>query len=732
MTVVPLVEQAVALAASGLAVFPLGPTRVPLEGSHGYLDASSDEAVVRRLFAADRIENIGIATGERSGIDILDLDPRNGSDDFPDLARLPVTRVYETRRGGRHYVFRHAPGLRCSAGRIALGVDVKADGGYATYHPAAGCPVLVEGPIVDWPDWLLNRAIVPVRTSAAATGNASSAVTVSARDAINILDALPNPESNSRDSYVAVMLAASGAAAASDDPEGVGAAAIRWADRWPGSPGHAVEADRWESDWSHRGEGPAGFAHLHARACREIDGFAAKAAAGEFPPLSPPLPAPKGSSMRDQFAHPADCATGERRGYIIKHFLAPGDVGAIVGQPGTGKSMLAPYLAYAVAQGVPVFGLRTKQGRTMYLAAEDAAGMRQRIHALYQAKGDAPDFAVVPCGSLRDEANVRDLHDAVSDWKPALVVIDTLGAAFAGMDENSAVDMGNVVALVRRLARDGCAVLLVHHIAKSSTDRSPRGHSVLNGTLDVSLCLEDRDADGVIRGKLGKNRNGTTDRQIAFRYSVVDIGTDEDGDSITAPMAIELEPGEAAPKPKLTPVAVRILSVLRVMASETGEVAEADWRARCDDERAASPSEKPDSRNKAFNRGYQALLSTGAVTAEKGIVRLAGAVAPEFSQCGTSGSDTERADTPGQIAVSSKPLFSTASDSGDKSGHSRNALLLSTRQRRAESGQTRTTPLGVVRCPVSAGSPDLSLKELMNGFDPATAVRVRRGHASRT
>ncbi len=710
-----LLGQALALAAAGLAVFPLGPTRVPLRDSHGHLDASKDSADVRRLFAAPAAANIGVATGEISGIDILDTDPRNGAGDWSDAGRLPVTRTYETRRGGRHFVFRHAPGLRCSTGRIAPGVDVKSNGGWATYHPAAGCPVLVEGPIADWPDWLLPKAMAPVRNSPAA--NRLEGGAVSARSAIEILDALPNPQSNGRDVYVAVMLAAAGAADASDDPAAVGAAAVGWAARWPESPGYSLEADRWEYDWSRRGQGSAGFPQLLARAYRDVEGFAAAHAGAEFPPL-PPVPhetvRPGRLPMRQRFLHPLDCETAPRRGYVVKGIIAPGDVAAIIGAPGAGKSMLAPRIAYAVAQGAPVFGMRTRQGRTLYVAAEDFTGLTQRIHALRRQFGDAPDFALVDCGNLGAEIEVEELRAAVADYMPTLVIIDTLGAAWAGMDENSAQDMGRVVALSRDLARTGCAVLLVHHTAKHG-DGSPRGHSVLNGTLDSVLRLEPRDADGIVRGTMTKNRNGTTDRNIAFRFTVSEIGRDEDGDTITAPMAIELEPGDMAPKARLTPVAGRILKVLRVMSLGTGEASEAEWRARCDDERAASASDVSESRQRAFNRGYQDLLSTGLVTAEGDIVRLAGNHAPEFAARVAVGDISKRSDTTGQGAAPPNSLILRGSDKSDKSGQVEKATSLSARQRRAGIGQTRTHPLGVSDCPMSAGSPEISLHEMAHG-----------------
>ncbi len=131
--------------------------------------------------------------------------------------------------------------------------------------------------------------------------------------------------------------------------------------------------------------------------------------------------------------HPADCETGPRRGYVVKGLLAPGDVGAIVGAPGCGKSMLAPLIGYAVAQGQAVMGMRTKPASVLYVAAEDATGMRQRVHALKLRHGDAPDFALCETGNLREPGPVTLLRDTVADYAPALVFIDTLGAAWAGL-----------------------------------------------------------------------------------------------------------------------------------------------------------------------------------------------------------------------------------------------------------------------------------------------------------
>src|SRR5262249_14583078 len=48
----------------------------------------------------------------------------------------------------------HPEGLRCSTGKLARGIDVKADGGCAIWWPAAGLPVLHDAAPAPWPDWL--------------------------------------------------------------------------------------------------------------------------------------------------------------------------------------------------------------------------------------------------------------------------------------------------------------------------------------------------------------------------------------------------------------------------------------------------------------------------------------------------------------------------------------------------------------------------------------------------
>jgi hypothetical protein len=165
-------QEAQVLAADGLAVFPCNSHKHPrCEG--GYTAATTDPAAIAALWAACPGPLVGVATGAVSGLDVLDIDPRNGGQDWLHKHQedLPRTRTHETAGGGAHLLFNHAPGLRCSLSRIAPGVDVKADGGYLIWYPAvdpAHWPWPAVAPrqlkiqhaerLAPWPEWLLEKA----------------------------------------------------------------------------------------------------------------------------------------------------------------------------------------------------------------------------------------------------------------------------------------------------------------------------------------------------------------------------------------------------------------------------------------------------------------------------------------------------------------------------------------------------------------------------------------------
>ena len=354
-------------------------------------------------------------------------------------------------------------------------------------------------------------------------------------------------------------------------------------------------------------------------------------AGDDFAALTPAPDRPAGGARGLRLLSLHDCDAAPDRGYVLKHMLAPGDLGALIGSPGGGKSVVGPYIAYRIAQGQLAFGCRTKPGPVLYVAAEDAIGMRGRLAALRRVYGDAPNLHLVEGLSdlhSPDSPDRAELARIVAEVRPVLIVLDTLAMAFPGLEENSAEAMGRVVAVGRGLARGGAAVMLVHHTTKAG-DGTPRGHSILNGALDVVIELDRAGEDGVIRGYLRKNRNGPCDRAIAFKIGTVEHGTDADGDAIIRPYCVEIGGDAAASKraDRLTPNTKAHLRVLQGL--EPTDVAPNGlpavrvdlWRDRCHMKRVCSSDEQR-VRNTAFRRAYADLAERGLIEAHASVVWL--------------------------------------------------------------------------------------------------------------
>jgi hypothetical protein len=152
-----------------LKSFPCRADKTPA-CTHGFDDATADPQVMDRLWSdvwpCNRPALVGVATGAINGIDVLDIDGKSGGAKwyFQNLHRIPPTRTQQS-RCGLHLVFQHAAGLTCSRDLISDGVDVRADGGYAVWWPASegrshgnAGHVLRDGPIAEWPAWLLEKA----------------------------------------------------------------------------------------------------------------------------------------------------------------------------------------------------------------------------------------------------------------------------------------------------------------------------------------------------------------------------------------------------------------------------------------------------------------------------------------------------------------------------------------------------------------------------------------------
>ncbi len=156
MTTSSALTAARTLIGMGYACFPCRQHKRPA-CPHGFQDAVLDLDQLEELWRRFTGELVGVATGNVSGIAVIDIDAKHNTARkwwAEHRERLLPSRVHRTRSGGLHVIYRHRAGLACSVSRIAHGVDVRADGGYIIWWPGAGLPVLADAEITPWPQWL--------------------------------------------------------------------------------------------------------------------------------------------------------------------------------------------------------------------------------------------------------------------------------------------------------------------------------------------------------------------------------------------------------------------------------------------------------------------------------------------------------------------------------------------------------------------------------------------------
>jgi hypothetical protein len=163
------------------------------------------------------------------------------------------------------------------------------------------------------------------------------------------------------------------------------------------------------------------------------------------------------------------------------------------GEPGCGKTFTALSIALAVASGSPWLGRETRRAPVLYIAAEGVLGLKLRLRAHRERYGVSPPSTadmrfVASAIEIMQPDHVAGLlaQFNAAGFRPGLIVVDTLARVALGADENSASDMGRVVAGFDELKRQtGATVLVIHHSRKDGG--AERGSSALKGALDVMI-----------------------------------------------------------------------------------------------------------------------------------------------------------------------------------------------------------------------------------------------------
>ena len=184
------IDAALDYARRGWAVFPChtwtegrctcegigcsSPAKHPLT-ANGCKDATTDDELLVDWWTQTKgLANVAIATGESSGLVVVDVDPKSGGlDILADLEQthgnLPLTPTVQTGSGGKHYYFRYPAGTKIgNRTGIVQGIDVRGDGGYVIAPPSDHASggryswlVPSTTAVAEIPGWLLGMMQLP-------------------------------------------------------------------------------------------------------------------------------------------------------------------------------------------------------------------------------------------------------------------------------------------------------------------------------------------------------------------------------------------------------------------------------------------------------------------------------------------------------------------------------------------------------------------------------------------
>ena len=249
-----------------------------------------------------------------------------------------------------------------------------------------------------------------------------------------------------------------------------------------------------------------------------------------------PKPAKKNERKTYKLLSVQDIMLRKPGQHLVKGLLPRQGIAAIYGPSGSGKSFLALDLLGATARGDEWFDHRTNPAPMIYICLEGSHGLAHRVEAYLAEVGNIPGMHIIDepyrLVDMNDEAALlASIKKAGLDR--AVIVIDTLAQATAGLDENKGEDMTRAIAACQRIqAETGGLVVLIHHTGKDAT-RGLRGHSSLIGALDAAIEVSGG-ADSPRKWISAKVKDGESGKEYPFDLRRVVLGHDDDGDEISS------------------------------------------------------------------------------------------------------------------------------------------------------------------------------------------------------
>lgn len=510
----------------------------PATGAGGLNLATKDIEKLKELWNARPHLNVGIATGETSGVFVIDIDGPQGEKDLEYLekthGKLPDTLQQKTGKG-RHLFFKH-PHQKIKTRTKVIGdkIDVRGDGGYVAgpgSNHISGNRYEWVNPLVDIlpaPQWLIDivtkdkeipLAIVQPTLPAQGLPPISRGLPSLSSERwsdTQIADMLQYISADDRDTWIFV-----GMALQNDNYSF--SLWDQWSAKSPKYKTGETQA-KWHGFTPGKGKSFGTVVH-YARAA----GWAPQSTQSTVQPTVPVTVVPavipkdhlqpkiKATSIND-----IDLTNIPPREFLYHNIAARKYATMIVAPPGAGKSIFTLHMAISAAAGRQWGSWGTANNQPIrvwvYNNEEGIDELRRRIKGIMQEMGVTKEMLggrlfidsgenrpieVAKNGDGNTVIHTPDFHalkQEVIDRQIDMLIVDPFAETYS-VAENDNDQIKQVARMYRDIAVEAnCAVVLVHHTRKGMTGQAgnadmARGGSAQIGVVRRAFTLSSMDED---------------------------------------------------------------------------------------------------------------------------------------------------------------------------------------------------------------------------------------------
>lgn len=225
--------------------------------------------------------------------------------------------------------------------------------------------------------------------------------------------------------------------------------------------------------------------------------------------------------------------------YLVDELIPEIGLTMFQGHPGAFKTWFAYYMAYCVANGLPLLDrFKTKKSKVLLVCPDDYLPiMRDRLNKAGFTKNiEVRVWDPEKIVAIEDDRTLEHLLVYIQEEKIGLVVIDTL-RNIHGADENNSTEMACIMQRLSSLART-CCVVLLHHLSKNqitSAVVASRGSTVIPAALIAGFNFRYDKTNNCIRLGQFKNKIGRVVQEMGLKFNAELDGPNLFGLDVSSP-----------------------------------------------------------------------------------------------------------------------------------------------------------------------------------------------------